>query len=155
MPHVITFHYTLTDKSGKVIDSSRPGDPMAFLTGSGHIIPGLEVALLKLAIGDKKVINVPSPEAYGAYDQALIYRIARSKFRDERVKIGDMFEIEMNNTQRVVTVVEVTETEVVLDANHPLAGQDLTFDVELMQTRPATQDEVDHGHAHGSGGHAH
>ncbi len=156
---VISFHYTLTDKTGKTHDTSRGtsrgNEPLTFLQGSGQIIPGLETALISLEKGSKKNITVPYAEAYGSYDQALIYEVPRNKFPNKQIQVGDMFQIEKDTHDQVVTVIEISEERVVLDANHPLAGKDLTFAVEIMDIRPATPQEMSHGHVHGHGGHHH
>ena len=152
---VVTFHYTLTDQTGKVHDTSRGDEPLTFLQGSGHIIPGLENALLGFKKGDKKEVTVSYPEAYGPYDQTLIYEVPRTKFPDGQIQIGDRFQIGKGDQYQIVTVIEVSEERVVLDANHPLAGKDLTFAVEMMDIRPATPEEISHGHVHGQGGHHH
>jgi len=131
---VITFHYTLTDKSGKTIDSSLNEDPLALLEGGGQIIPALESALLALKVGDKKNITVPYIEAYGAYDQSLVYQVPRNKLPSQEVKAGDMFQVGKNDHYQVVTVVDVSEIQVTVDANHPLAGQDLNFAVAIMRS---------------------
>ena len=147
---VLTFHYTLTDKAGKIHDTSNGAEPLTFLEGSGHIIPGLEKALLKLKKGDKEKITVVYDEAYGPYDQTLIYQVARTKFPNEQIQVGDIFQIGKGDHYQIVTVVEVTETQVTLDANHPLAGA-----VQMLDIRPATAEEMSHGHVHGEGGHHH
>ena len=152
---VISFHYTLTDKTGKVQDTSRGGEPLTFLQGSGQIIPGLESALLNLKKGDKKDIAVAYTEAYGPYDQTLIQEVPRDQFPNEQIQIGDRFQIGKGEHYQIVTVIEVSEKRVVLDANHPLAGKDLNFNVEMMDIRSATPDELSHGHVHGHGGHHH
>ena len=152
---VLTFHYTLTDKTGKMHDTSAGAEPLTFLEGSGHIIPGLEKALLKLKQGDKEKITVAYAEGYGAYDQSLIYQVARTKFPNEQIQIGDMFQIGKGDRYQIVTVVEVTDEQITLDSNHPLAGKDLIFAVEVLEMRPATDDEITHGHVHGQGGHHH
>ncbi len=140
--HVITFHYTLTDKKGEQIDSSRGQNPLIFLEGSGQIIPGLETQMVNLKKGDKKKIHVPHQDAYGAYDQTLVIAVERQKFPSKEIKVGDMFEIGENARYQVVTVVEVNETNITIDGNHPLAGQDLDFDVEIMDIREATPEEM-------------
>ena len=152
---VISFHYTLTDKNGKKIDSSVGNTPVMFLEGIGQIIPGLEKILVVLDKGDKKIVTVPYPEAYGAYDQTLISQVPREQFPVKEVQVGDMFKVGKAEDYRVVTVIEVKDAEVVLDGNHPLAGQDLTFAVEIMERRDATAEEMTHGHAHGPHGHSH
>lgn len=152
---VITVHYVLTDNDGKTIDSSKEGEPLTFLEGAGQIIIDLEKSLIALRQGDKREIKVPHGEAYGSYDQALIYTVAREKFPQGKIKVGDMFEIGKDDAFRVVTVIEVSDQEVVLDANHPLAGKDLTFNVEILEMRSASPEELAHSHVHGHGGHHH
>jgi len=121
----------------------------------GQIIPGLEAVLILLEKGATKTVTIPHREAYGAYDQTLISRVPREQFPVKEVQVGDMFKIGKDEEQRIVTVIEVTAAEVILDGNHPLAGQDLTFAVEIMERRDATVDELAHGHAHGPHGHSH
>lgn len=152
---VLSFHYTLTDEQGKQIDSSTGLSPMLFLEGSGQIIPGLEVELLRMQVGDQKQVNVPYGEAYGAYDQNQVYRVSRKNFPPGDLAVGDAFEMGEGNQYRIITVLEVVNDEVVVDANHPLAGKNLVFQVELINRRDATADELTHGHAHGEGGHHH
>ena len=152
---VISFHYTLTDKRGKEIDSSIGAEPLAFLEGSSQIIPGLEVFLLGLKKGDKSKVTVSYKDAYGAYDQTLVSKVPRDSFPAKEIKTGDMFQARSGDQEQVVIVLEVTEQSVTIDGNHPLAGQDLTFDVEIMDRRDATSDEILHGHVHGPHGHHH
>ena len=149
--HVITFHYTLTDKNGTQIDSSQGQNPLIFLEGSGQIIAGLESQIVNLKKGDKKCIHVGHQDAYGSYDQNLVFTVERNKFPSQEIKVGDMFEVGSQEQYSPVRVVEIAGDDIVLDGNHPLAGQDLTFAVELVQKRDATQEEITHGHVHGSG----
>ena len=149
---VITFHYVLTDKNGTQIDSSQGQNPLIFLEGSGQIISGLESQMISLTKGEKKNIHVGYQDAYGPYDQSLVFVIERHKFPSKEVKIGDIFEAGGNNRYQVVTVIEVNETTVNVDGNHPLAGQDLDFAVEIVDIREATPEEIAHSHVHGSGG---
>ena len=152
---VITFHYTLTDKDGQTIDSSVGQHPLIFLVGSGQIIPGLEVALIPMNKGDKKEIHVPHQEAYGPYDKNLIQQVPRDKFPKQDIHVGDMFQIGKEDNVQVMTVIDISDSEVTLDGNHPLAGQDLSFSVEIVDKRDATSEEIAHGHVHGAGGHHH
>ena len=153
--HVISFHYTLTDKTGKILDSSNGGEPMLFLEGGGQIIPGLEEALIVLKKGEKKKIHVPYQEAHGPFDENLIFEIARSKFPTQAITTGDMFEMRDGQKIRLVTVMKVEENNITINANHPLAGEDLSFDIEIIDVRQATPEEIAHGHIHGHGGHNH
>jgi FKBP-type peptidyl-prolyl cis-trans isomerase SlyD len=153
--HVISFHYTLTDNQGKQIDSSRGSSPLTFLSGAGQIIPGLEKYLLDMKFGDQKKISVPHQEAYGTFDQNRIYKVQRSQLPTQEIKVGDVFATGEAASYQEVMVVEVQGDNIVLDGNHPLAGKDLTFDVEITNTRVASPEEVTHGHVHGEGGHHH
>jgi FKBP-type peptidyl-prolyl cis-trans isomerase SlyD len=152
---VITFHYELQDDGGVTIDSSREAEPMAFLEGSGQIIPGLEPALLTLDQGKVEKVVVPYDEAYGPYDQSLVAKVPRTQFPTPEIKAGDIFQVEKEGAIRLITVVEVTPETVTVDANHPLAGKNLTFFIEVMGRREATTEEVAHGHVHQPGGHQH
>ena len=152
---VISFHYTLTDSAGKTLDSSAGGEPLAFLEGVGQIIPGLEDHLKKMKVGDKKHVTVKAKDGYGEKDPKNVIEVPLDQMPSRGIKVGDRFRAGQENHSPVVTVVKVTETHVTLDGNHPLAGMDLTFDVEIVELREATEDELAHGHVHGSGGHAH
>ena len=149
---VIAFHYHLTDKAGATLDKSEANEPLAFMTGVGQIIPGLETVLIGMAIGEKRRVEVLAAEAYGDRDLGKIMNVKRDQLPEGDIKVGDMFR---GADGDVVTVTAVNLDGVVLDANHPLAGQDLIFDVEITAVRDATNDELAHGHAHGADGHAH
>ena len=145
---VISFHYTLKDDSGQIIDSSVDNKPLAFLTGVGQIIPGLEKTLVALQKGDKRDVRVEYAEAYGPYDQKLIYQAPRDKFPARDIKVGDIFQLTHNQTRQTVTVIEIANDLVTLDANHSLAGKDLNFSIEILGIREATATEIEHGHVH-------
>lgn len=153
---VIGFHYTLKDKQGELIDSSEERGPLLFLEGSGMIIPGLEKELIALAVGDTKTIEVLAKDAYGEVVEDLIIDVQKSQFPEDReLNIGDQFQVNEEPNAPIFTVVKIEAEEVTLDGNHPLAGVDLVFDVELTEKRNATEEELAHGHAHGKGGHEH
>jgi FKBP-type peptidyl-prolyl cis-trans isomerase SlyD len=154
--YVISFHYKLSDNAGKQIESSTDKEPLSFLEGVGQIIPDLENEISPMNVGDKKQVKIAHEKAYGVYDQKLIYRVPKDKFPAKDAKVGDVFQIgKTPQESQTVTVVEMNPTEVVLDANHPLAGVDLVFDVEVTDKREASVEEVAHGHAHGAHGHDH
>ena len=140
---VISFHYTLTDPAGKTLDSSLQGEPLTFVTGTSQIIPGLETQLRKLKTGAKQRIAVPAKDAYGVLDPNRILDVPREKFPAGEVKVGDRFRIGDNHQAAIATVVNVSDTQVRIDTNHPLAGVDLTFDVELLLKRAATPEELE------------
>ncbi|HEY0945905.1 MAG TPA: peptidylprolyl isomerase [Opitutaceae bacterium] len=150
---VVTFHYTLRDPSGRVLDTSAGGEPICYLEGAGQIIDGLDEALRGVPSGTKSRVQVPAAKAYGERDEAQVQRVLKALLPVEgELKPGDQFQAGEDRYAPVVTVVAVEGDEVLLDANHPLAGVDLTFDVEIVAVRPATAEELSHGHAHGDGG---
>jgi FKBP-type peptidyl-prolyl cis-trans isomerase SlyD len=153
MPRVVSFHYTLRDPGGRVLDSSAGGEPVSYLEGAGQIIEGLDEQLRFAAAGEKARVIVPAKKAYGERDPAQIQRVKRALLPVEgELKVGDQFQTDTDRSAPVVTVQAVEGDEVLLDANHPLAGVDLTFDVEIVAVRVPTPGELEHGHAHGAGG---
>jgi FKBP-type peptidyl-prolyl cis-trans isomerase SlyD len=154
---VVSFHYTLKNKNGDVLDSSLHSRPMTFLEGSGQIIPGLERVMLLLGVGDKREVKIPAIEAYGEYDASLRFDVPLTQFpKDHGLKVGDMFRAGPSEEEsRIFQVVALTDTHASLDGNHPLAGQDLFFSIEVIATRAATPEEIAHGHVHGQGDHHH
>lgn len=153
---VASFHYTLTDSSGKTLDSSEGHEPLSYLHGAGNIIPGLESALLGKIAGDKLNVAVPAAQAYGLRDDGLIQELPSSMFSGiDKIEVGMEFHAETEHGMQVVTVTKVEGDTVTIDGNHPLAGVDLNFAVEITEVRSATEDELHHGHAHGAGGHHH
>ena len=152
---VISFHYTLTDSKGQKLDSSVGHDPFTFMEGGGQIIPGLEKRLESLKEKDKQKINVPAAEAYGERDDRFIVEVKKEQLPSPNLKVGDQFQAGGEMQGHPFTVVKMSDTHATLDANHPLAGVDLTFDVEIISIREATDEELQHGHSHGPGGHHH
>ncbi len=153
---VIGFHYTLKDKDGNTIDSSQGGNPLLFLEGSGQIIPGLESQITGLAIGDTKSVEVKAGEAYGEVVEDLKITVQKSQFPgDQDLTIGDQFQVNNEPHAPIFTVVHIEGENVHIDGNHPLAGKDLFFEIEITEKRDATDEELSHGHAHGEGGHQH
>lgn len=155
---VVSFHYTLTGESGDTLDSSRQrGEPMQYLHGASNIIPGLEKAMEGKAAGDAFEVVVPPGEAYGERREANVQRVALKKLGVEarQLQPGMILNLQTNQGPAQVTVLKVGRFNVDVDANHPLAGQSLNFDVEIVEIRDATDEEREHGHAHGPGGHQH
>ncbi|MBS0125234.1 FKBP-type peptidyl-prolyl cis-trans isomerase [Thetidibacter halocola] len=131
----VAIHYTGTLQDGSQFDSSAGRDPLQFEVGSGQIIPGLDKALTGMAVGDKKTVTVPADEAYGQPNPQAVQAVPRTEIpADIPLDIGTQLQVQTPTGQVMpVTVAEVTETEVTLDANHPLAGKDLTFAIELVK----------------------
>ena len=153
---VVSIDYKLTDNSGKVLDSSEGGEPLAYLHGNGNIISGLEEALEGKATGDSLNVKVPPEKGYGVRDEARIVEVAPDRLKGaHEVQVGMQFRAQTPQGAQVFTVAKIQEGSVTLDANHPLAGSTLNFDVQVRDVREATPDELSHGHVHGPGGHQH
>lgn len=152
---VISFNYVLRNDSGEILDSSGSGNPITYLEGAGMIIDGLESALRSLSTGEKQKVSVAPEQAYGAYDESRVQTVDRSALPVDDIEIGAMFQAGEDRHAPVVRVVAIEEDKVKLDANHPLAGQHLHFEVEIVERRKATPEEIDHGHVHGPDGHHH
>jgi FKBP-type peptidyl-prolyl cis-trans isomerase SlyD len=149
---VAGIHYTLTDNSGNILDSSKGRDPLYYIQGIGNLILGMEEGLEGKKKGDKFQIKVSPEKGYGVKDPNLTQQVPINAFGGQEVKPGMKFS---TNQGHVVTVTEVSTETVTVDANHELAGVELNFDVEVMDVREATADEISHGHVHGPGGHQH
>ncbi|MFY7919156.1 MAG: FKBP-type peptidyl-prolyl cis-trans isomerase, partial [Chryseotalea sp.] len=145
-------HYTLTDNSGNILDSSKGRDPLFYIQGIGNLILGMEEGLEGKKKGDKFQIKVSPEKGYGVKDPNLMQQVPIKAFGGQELKPGMKFS---TNQGHVVTVTEVSTETVTVDANHELAGVELNFDVEVMEVREATADEISHGHVHGPGGHHH
>jgi FKBP-type peptidyl-prolyl cis-trans isomerase SlyD len=153
---VVKIDYTLTDPKGVVIDSSNGQEPLAYLHGAHGIIPGLEAALEGKEAGDAMQVIVQPEQAYGVRDVNLIQEVPRKRFpANVDVSAGMQFQAQTPEGPRVVTIVGVEGDTVKLDANHPLAGMVLNFDVKVVEVRDATAEELSHGHVHSPGGHGH
>lgn len=153
---VVTIDYTLRDPDGQVLDTSQGRQPLTYLHGGGSIIPGLESALEGKSAGDQLNVNVPAEQAYGQRDDSLVQSVPRSAFRGvDKIEVGMRFQAQGQSGPQIVTVVEVADDTVTIDANHPLSGMPLNFDVTVVAVRDADPEEMQHGHAHGAGGHEH
>ncbi len=146
---VAAIHYTLTDDSGNVLDSSVGSEPLYYLHGEGNLIPGMEEGLEGHAAGDKVTIDVTPEKGYGRRNPTLIEEVPKQAFGNQRIAVGMQFE---TNEGELITITNVGTDTVTVDANHPLADQNLHFDVQVLDVRDATPDELDHGHVHGPGG---
>jgi FKBP-type peptidyl-prolyl cis-trans isomerase SlyD len=147
---VVSIHYTLTDDEGTVLDSSEGKEPLAYLHGAGNIIPGLENALAGKTQGDSCKVRVQPEEGYGERVPELVQQVPRAAFEGvDSVEVGMVFHAQTPTGQmQQVVVREVSDDEIIVDGNHPLAGQPLNFDVEIVSVRDASADELSHGHVH-------
>lgn len=154
---VVTMHYTLFNEAGEQLESSKESDPLAYLHGYGNIIPGLEKALAGKTTGDNLRVDVEPEEGYGKRDESLIQEVPRTMFQgfDGQIEVGMRFQADSSHGPTLVMVTAVGEESITVDGNNELAGQKLTFDIEVLEIREASSEELDHGHVHGPGGHQH
>lgn len=159
---VASVHYTGTlPESGEVFDSSEGRDPLTFLVGHRQMIPGFEANLMGAAVGERREFTLTAEEAYGERDDEAVLQIPRDNFAQLEQEDGAALEIGMQLVAQMphgpapFTITELTEETVTADFNHALAGQSLTFSVEVVELREASEEEIAHGHAHGPGGHHH
>lgn len=157
---VTAFHYTLKDNRGRLLDTSDGQEPLAFIQGGGQIIPGLERRMAGLKAGDSQTFVIPAAEAYGERNEDWVVTAKRSDLPGS-AKVGDRFRGGEEDDAPIFAVVSIEGDDVKLDANHPLAGMELHFEIRVTETRPATAEELEHGHVHDSrsghhhGGHHH
>jgi len=153
---VVLIHYTLTNDSGEVLDTSAGSEPLAYLHGAGNLISGLEEALEGKAAGDALLVALTAEKAYGVRDASLVQQVPRRAFQGvKELKAGMRFTAQTEQGPRSVMVTRVAGDMVTVDGNHPLAGQALNFDVKIESVRAATAEELSHGHVHGPDGHHH
>lgn len=154
---VATLHYTLKDDKGALIESSVGNEPLAYIHGIGNLIPGLEEKLEGKQAGDKLSVVVKPEDAYGERDEELIETVEKAEFdAGEELEVGKEFQYDDEDGNVFhVRVVKIDGDNVTVDGNHPLAGQTLAFDVEVVSVRDASKEELEHGHVHGEGGHHH
>lgn len=149
---VAAIHYTLRDSDGNVLDSSEGRDPLYYIQGIGNLIPGMEEGLEGRESGEKLDLKISPAKGYGELNPQLVQQVPLNAFGGQEVKPGMRFS---TNRGETVTVTEVGVESVTVDGNHPLAGMELNFEVEVVEVRNATADELQHGHVHGPGGHHH
>lgn len=153
--HAVLFDYEVRNSRSELLDSSQNNAPMAYLHGYASIIPGLEKALEGKAVGERLNVVVPPVEAYGLRDERRMAEVPRDIFpAGAEIKPGMRFRAQRDDGADNVVVVSVTDKTVTVDANHPLAGETLTFDVTIRDVRPATAEEIAHGHVHHANAHA-
>jgi FKBP-type peptidyl-prolyl cis-trans isomerase SlyD len=153
----VSIDYTLTNDAGEVIDSSEGAAPLVYLHGASNIIRGLEKALEGKKVGDELSVSVEPEEAYGEFSAELVATLNRSMFEGvDELEVGMQFHASApDGGMQIVTIRELDGDDVIVDGNHPLAGQRLNFKVKVVDIRDASAEEVAHGHVHGEGGHHH
>lgn len=154
---VVTLNFTLKDDAGNVLDSTDHGGPFSYISGKGMVLPKLEEAVSIMMIGTKKQLKLEAVDGYGNYNEDAIQVVGKENFpSDFNLEVG--MEYMASNPDGVhmpFVITEVRDEEVTIDFNHPLAGKNLNFDLELLDVRDATAEELAHGHVHGPGGHHH
>lgn len=152
---VVSIDYKLTDDEGQLIDSSEGEEPLSYLHGHNQILPGLESALEGKKVGDTEKVHIEAGKGYGDFDPEKVFTVPKERF-DFDVSEGQTLQAQLEDGQTVpFQVLEVKEDGVVLDGNHPLAGKALHFEVKVVGVRQASDEELDHGHAHEGDGHHH
>ena len=152
---VVRFHYTVSEPGQEPLETSKERDPMSILAGHGNIIPGLDKALEGHVAGDSFGVDVAAADAYGERRDGLTQRVPKKHFKEQKLAPGMQVVLNTNFGPRAVTIQKVGMSVVDVDLNHPMAGKDLHFDIEIVDVREAGQEEIEHGHVHGDGGHAH
>jgi len=152
----VTINYTLTNDKGEVLDTSDGGDPLAYIHGAGALISGLESALEGKGAGDSLKVSIKPEDAYGMRDDSMQRVVPREAFGGEvELEVGMVFQSSGEQGPKMIMVTAIDGDDVTVDGNHPLAGEQLNFDVEVVGVRDATTEELEHGHIHGPGGHEH
>lgn len=152
---VVKMHYSVMDNDKNSIDNSFDGEPLIFIVGTGYLIQGLEDALQGKEAGDTLSVTVPPEQGYGERHDELMQAVPKSMFEGMEIEVGMQFRASTDDGDQSVIIIDIQEDEVIVDGNNPLAGITLNFDVEILEVRDATPDELAHGHVHGAGGCGH
>jgi FKBP-type peptidyl-prolyl cis-trans isomerase SlyD len=157
---VVRFHYSVSERTAheqgqEPLETSKEREPLAVLIGHGNIIPGLENAMQDREAGESFGVDVAAADAYGERREGLTQRVPKKHFGNQKLVPGQQVVLQTNFGPRAVTVEKIGMSVVDVDLNHPMAGKDLHFDVEIVDVREASKEELEHGHVHGDGGHQH
>lgn len=153
---VAAIDYTLKNDAGDLIDTSSGQEPLSYVHGVGALVPGLEAELEGKSAGDKVDVRIAPEDGYGKRHEGMVQRVSRSLLPEEvEPRVGMQLQTQSEQGPLVLTVVDVQDEEITVDGNHPLAGVTLHFEVDVVSVRAATAEEIEHGHVHGPGGHAH
>ncbi|MEZ4923543.1 MAG: peptidylprolyl isomerase [Crocinitomicaceae bacterium] len=153
---VVTLNYTLKDSDGVLLDTSEGRQPLVYLHGVGALIPGLEKELDDKQKGDQVIAVIQPEDAYGSRRDDLLKLVSKSGFQgDEEMHEGMQVQLQTEHGPAIAVISKIEGDDVTLDLNHPLADMVLHFDVTVVDVRPATDEEISHGHVHGPGGHHH
>jgi FKBP-type peptidyl-prolyl cis-trans isomerase SlyD len=153
---VVVLHYAVSNAEGVLLDSSYDHEPLAIIQGTGYLIPGLDRALLEHQAGDKFEVQISADDAYGQRQDHYVQSVPKAMFDGiDDLAIGAELRASTDDGEQTVIVIDITDDEVTVDGNHPLAGIDLQFEVEILEVREATEQELAHGHVHAEGGCGH
>lgn len=152
---VVRFHYTITDAEQNELESTHNGDPMAILYGHGNVLKGVETALEGASEGDRLSVSLSAADAYGERREDWTQRVSKKYLPKGRHQPGMVVQLHTEQGARPVTIIKVGNKVVDVDLNHPFAGKDMTFDLDIVEIREAAAEEISHGHVHGPGGHHH
>jgi FKBP-type peptidyl-prolyl cis-trans isomerase SlyD len=153
---VVVMHYAVSDSEDTLIDSSYDDKPLAIIHGTGYLIPGLEDALVDHQVGDKFDVEVAAVQAYGERFDDYVQTVPKSLFAGiDDLAVGSQLRATTDDGEQTVIVIDVQDDDITVDGNHPLAGLDLKFEVDILEIRDATEEELAHGHVHGEGGCGH
>ncbi|MDQ3511545.1 MAG: peptidylprolyl isomerase [Pseudomonadota bacterium] len=157
---VVVFHYTVSESAAHAqgeepLETSTERGPLAILVGHGNIIPGLDKAMVGHCVGESFDVDVPAAEAYGELQPGMTQRVPKKHFKGERLMAGMKAVLPTTYGPRAVTILKVGSSVVDIDLNHPMAGKDLHFAINVLDVREASAEEIAHGHVHGDGAHQH
>jgi len=152
---VVKMHYSVLDNDGNTIDNSFDGEPLIFIIGTGYLISGLENALQGKQAGDTLSVKVEPDEGYGKRSDNLMQAVPKEMFEGMEIEVGMQFRASTDDGDQSVMIIDIQDEEVIVDGNNPLAGITLNFNVEILEVRDATEEELSHGHVHGEGGCGH
>jgi len=153
---VVLMHYTLTDENGNILDTYDGHDPLAYIQGHQNIIPGLEKEMVGKKIGDKFKAVIQPEDGYGKFNPALVHELDRSVFQGiDTIEVGMQFQANLENGPIIMSVTNIEGDKITIDGNHALSDKVLTFDVEVVEIKDASAEELAHGHVHEVGGHHH
>ncbi len=152
---VVKMHYSVMDNNDNTIDNSFDGEPLIFIVGTGYLIQGLEDALQGKEAGDTLSASIEPKDGYGERHNELMQAVPKSMFEGMEIEVGMQFRASTDDGDQSVMIIEIQDEEVIVDGNHPLSGITLNFDVEILEVRDATEEELEHGHVHGEGGCGH
>ena len=154
---VVTISYSISDRDGRILESSAQSGNLTYIHSEGSLVPGMEKALFDKSQGERIDEIIESNDAFGEYDDEMVFSVPRSQFSisDDELKVGLEFQAQISGEMRFCRIEEINGDQIKINANHPLSGKDIRFEAEILEIRDATKEEIEHGHVHGEHGHGH